>query len=86
MDIGNKVNDLTGFVATIEIRFGLQIGGRQFRDHSYILRKHIFRFFGPSSPPKKLRKLDFTDLLDLPITSFYRCTENKQKWQIPNPQ
>jgi len=30
VDIGNKVNDLTGFAAAIEIRFGLLIGERQF--------------------------------------------------------
>jgi len=30
LDIGNKVNDLTGFAATIDIRFGLLIGTRLF--------------------------------------------------------
>jgi len=30
VDIGSKVNDLTGFAATLDIRFGLVIGERQF--------------------------------------------------------
>ena len=35
VDVGNQVNSLS-FVATIDIRFGLLIGSRLFRDHSYI--------------------------------------------------